>query len=191
MKKTNLIPFRETSIIALGELIVSALIIAVFAIIGKLDYTVLLGALLGSAVIVLNFLFISIGTNNAIDRIMEIRGNAAMSEEEIAAFTKENTAKLQSTVQLSYFIRLISMLAALVLALLTKQFNVIATAIPLFMLRPIIYVSELVRKRPAVEAVAVPTEAEYEEADGEKNEKTVGDHTYVYCDECKSFMGES
>lgn len=30
----------------------------------------------------------------------------------------------------------------------------------------------------------------HEEYEGEKNEKTVGDHTYVYCDECKSFMGE-
>ena len=176
MKKTNLIPFRETSIIALGELIVSAIVVAVFAVIGKLDHTVILGAVLGSAVIILNFLFISITTNNALDRIMDIRGNAEMSEEEIASFTKENTVKLQSTMQLSYFIRLISMIAALVLALLTKQFNVISTAIPLFMLRPIIYVSELIRKRPEIKTGAVPLAESNEETAAEQSEETNENH---------------
>ena len=167
MKKTNLVPIRETSIIALGELIVSAIIIAVFAFIGRFDYTVALGALLGGGVVVLNFLFLSIATNNAVDKIMEIRGNAEMSEEEIAAFTKENAAKIQNAAKLSYLIRMVTMLLALVLALLTKQFNVISTAIPLFMLRPIIYVSELLRKRDVPVKAAPATDESTTNDEGE------------------------
>lgn len=147
MKNKNLIPFRETAIIALGEAIVSGIIIAVFALLGKFDHTVALGALLGSLVIVLNFLFLSISTNKAVDKIMALRPDGEMDDEQAAKFAQENAVRLQATVKLSFIIRTLSMLAALVVAFLTGVFNLIATVIPLLMLRPIIYVTEIFRRK--------------------------------------------
>lgn len=146
MNKKNT-AIKETSFIALGELVVSAIIIAVYLIIGHFSYKVVTGVCLGSAVIILNYLFLSISVNRALDAAMENRGEGELDEEATEKFVAENTAKLQSTVKLSFIIRSISMIAALVIAFLTKQFDVIATLIPLVMLRPIIMVEEYFRKK--------------------------------------------
>ena len=69
--KNSSVPIKETLYLALGEAAVSAIVIAIFAIIGRYDYTVLTGAVLGSAVIVINFLFLSVSVNRAIDRALE------------------------------------------------------------------------------------------------------------------------
>ena len=73
MKKMNSksVPFKETLYLAIGELTVSALVIAVFLIIKKFELSVLFGALLGSAVIIINFLILSISVNRAIDKALE------------------------------------------------------------------------------------------------------------------------
>lgn len=157
MKNKNLIPFKETAIIALGEAVVSALVIALFALfellgftlLGTFDHTVPLGALLGSLVVVLNFLFLSISTNNTIDKIMAERPEGEMDDEQAAKFAQEYAMKLQASVKLSFIIRTLSMLAALIVAFTVGVFNVIATVIPLFMLRPIIYVTEIFRRKLA------------------------------------------
>ena len=69
--KSSSIPIKETLYLALGEAAVSAIVIAIFAIFGRYDYTVLTGAVLGNAVIVINFLFFSVSVNRAIDRALE------------------------------------------------------------------------------------------------------------------------
>jgi len=138
---------KETAVIALGELIVSAIIIAVYLIIGRFGYKVITGVALGSAVIILNYLFLSISVNRAIDAAMENRGEGELDEEQTEKFVAENTVRIQNTVKLSFIIRTVSMIAALVVAMLTKQFDLIATIIPLVMLRPIITVSEYFRKK--------------------------------------------
>lgn len=177
MKNNKLVPYRETAIITLGEAIVSAVVIAVFLAIGKYDYTVALGALLGSAVIILNFFFLSLSTNRAIDKIMALRPDGDMDEEQIAAFAKENTVKIQNTAKISYIIRTFSMLAAFIVALISGVFNVISTVIPLLMLRPIIYVTELIRKKNPINSAPVINsegisggEAPESTADGEETE---------------------
>ena len=163
---SNKIPMRETMALAIGEAAVSILICLVFLLTGNFDYKVILGALLGSAVIVANFLFLSLSVNKAIDTCLE---NYDKKEYEIKAaelkkqtndenddddyddgarqFAKEYSGKLQNAVKLSYTIRTVSIICALVLAFLTKQFNVIATAIPLCCMRPILTVSELLRRK--------------------------------------------
>ena len=184
MKNNNLVPFRETAIIALGEAIVSGIIIAVFLAIGKYNYTVALGALLGSAVIILNFFFLSFFTNRAIDKIMALRPEGDMDEEQIAKFTQENAVKIQNTAKISYVIRTFTMLAAFIAALISGVFNVISTVIPLLMLRPIIYVAELFRRKKtsgAIPAFADGTEAALsdaaEGAGSEESSEEVGDAT--------------
>ena len=77
MNKSKLVPIKETALITLGELIVSLIVVAVFLIIRKYDYTVLTGVILGSAVIIINFLVMSILINRAIDEAFTHRDEYA------------------------------------------------------------------------------------------------------------------
>lgn len=168
--KQNKIPLREVAYIAIGELIVSALICIGYLIFRKFDYTVALGAILGSLVTVLNFLFLCISVNRAIDKcLMEyesyvskessepksISNDSGETEEtndggyddKAAQFARENQAKLAAAIKLSYVIRTATVIIALVLAFLTGVFNVLATAIPLLCLRPILNAAEIFRRK--------------------------------------------
>ena len=144
----NRLPRFEFLAIIVGEILVSALVCGVYLIIGKFGTPVLFGALLGSAVTVANFLVLVITTNRAIDRIMEERGEKEMSDEEAAEFAAEHQSKLQAAAKLSYIIRTLSLIGALVLAFIINDvFSVIATLVPLIMLRPILTVSQIIKMK--------------------------------------------
>ena len=171
----NKLPKREIALLAVGEVLVGAIITAVYLLIGRFNYTVPLGALLGGAVTVFNFVFLSIAVNRAIDDAMKVyearqaelskakeQGEtpAAESEgsedadpydDEAAKFARENAAKITNAVKLSYIVRTASVVITLVLAFITKQFNVLATVIPLLCLRPILTLSELLRKKGGIQ----------------------------------------
>lgn len=147
MKKQSL-PIRELVAIAIGELITSLIISGVFLILKKFDYTVALGAALGSTVTFLNFLILSIMTNRVIDKFLAERGSEELDEEAAQALAMKFQGQVQNQMKLSFIIRILVMIATFVLAfLLTDVFNVIATVIPLLMLRPIITVSEFFKKK--------------------------------------------
>ena len=134
--------------LAIGEIIVSALVCVIYLILGKFDYTVVTGTLLGSIVTVANFAVLTFSINRAIDKYLELRGSREMSEEEAEAFAKEHTMAVQNAATKSLILRTASMLAALVAAfLLTDLFSVLATAIPLLMFRPLLYVLELIKSK--------------------------------------------
>ena len=145
MKNKN-IPLFEVMAMIIGEAIVSAIICGIYLIIRKFDYNVATGAALGSVVTVMNFLFLIITTNRAIDNAIADRGDGEMNEEEAAAFAMKHQAKLQIAVKTSYIVRTLSVAGALVLAfLLDDIFAVIPTLVPLLMFRPIITVSQLIK----------------------------------------------
>ena len=170
----NKLPVREITLLAVGEVIVGAIVTALFLLFGRFNYTVPLGALLGGAVTVFNFVFLSIAVNRAIDdamRVYEARQaeksknmeNSEASPEstgtsddeepyddEAAKFARENAAKITNAVKLSYIVRTASVIVTLVLAFITKQFNVLATVIPLLCLRPILTLSELLKRKGGV-----------------------------------------
>ena len=148
MKKNSNIPWFETLIIAFGELLVSLIIVALFLIIKKFTWSVVFGAALGSAVVVLNFLWLSVSVNRAVDKALENRPQGELDDEAVEKFTLENTATVQNAAKLSYIIRTLSTLLTLVVAfLLGEVFNVIATVIPLIMLQPILTVGEFIKRR--------------------------------------------
>ena len=123
------IVFRETAIIALGELICSGVMVAVFAALGAFRWNVLWGALAGSAVMTANYFFMAVTVSLAADR-------AQQGEVEQA----------KKMVQLSSTFRLIAM--GLVLFLGVKLgANVIALALPLAFARPILMLAEFFRKK--------------------------------------------
>lgn len=141
-------PIFEAVSVILGELIVSAVISAVFLVLKKFDISVLLGSLLGSFVTVLNFFILIITTNRAIDKALAERGEGEMTDEEAAEFSAKQSGSLQAAIKISYIARSFLLLAALVVAfLLDGVFNVIATVIPLLMYRPLITIPHLFKKK--------------------------------------------
>ena len=146
MKNKNL-PLYETAFILIGEIIVSLIVCGVYLIIGKFSYKVITGVTLGTAVTVLNFLFLAISTNRAFDKAIEARGTKEMDDEEAEKFAAEHGASLQNAVKVSFIIRTLTMLAALIVAFVLKWFDVIATLVPLLMLRPIITAESLIRQK--------------------------------------------
>lgn len=99
---------KETGHIALGVLAGDAVMLVVFALLRRLDYTVVLGALLGSTAAIGNFL------------LMGVHLQKAMSDPE--------RAKL--LVHKSYTMRMLGMVAVMILGFLAPCFHVVAVVIP-------------------------------------------------------------
>ena len=138
---------KQILALTLGEALVSVLICLVYFLIGSFSPKVLFSVLLGSAVTVLNFLFLTVSVNRAVDKYLALRGNAEMDEDEADKFAKENAMAVQNAATRSYIIRTVSMLAALAVAFWLDCFDPLATAIPLFMFRPILYALELIKNK--------------------------------------------
>jgi len=99
---------KETKHIGLGILIGDILMIAVFALLKKLDYTVFLGALLGSAAAVLNFF------------LMGVRAQKAMADPDRA----------RVIIQRSYTTRMLFMVAVMAVGVAAPCFHVVAVVLP-------------------------------------------------------------
>ena len=142
------IPVTELWLLTAGEAIVSALTVLVYVLLGKFHYSVVTGVLLGSAVILINFIFMCISVNRAIDNIMAERGNTEMDDEQAAEFAQKHKGNLSRTIQLSGAIRTASIIVVLVLAfVMGDYFDVIATLVPLVAFRPILMLTELIPKK--------------------------------------------
>ncbi len=154
MKKSNF-PIVETIVIAIGEIIASAITCLIFLIAGgwEIHYSVFTGSALGIVIMLANFLVLAISTNIAIDRAMEERGNKEFTDEEAEEFAAKHKAKIALISRASFFLRAASMVAALVVAFLIKDgngddvFNVIATLVPLLAFYPIVFVSQMLIQR--------------------------------------------
>lgn len=147
--KSKISQYIDTVWLAVGELVVSALVAVGFLTFGKFNYSVATGAALGSLVTVVNFLILSIGINRAINKFVEERGNEEMDEEEAQKYARDHSAAVQNAMLKSYAFRTLLMVGSLVLAGLSGWFNIIATVIPLLMYRPILYVTEFIKTRSA------------------------------------------
>lgn len=142
--------YRDIILLALGELLAAAATVAVFFLAYRagFSYKVFTGALLGAAVAVFNFAFLTFSVNRAVDNFMKLRGDREMDEEAAEKFAAEHVGEIQNAQKLSYAIRTFTLLGSLVLAFISEQFDVIATVIPLLLFRPILIISQnIARKR--------------------------------------------
>ena len=123
------IVLRETGKTAIGVLVCTAVMIGVFALLGRLDYSVWAGAAAGTVLAVGNFLFMAVTTAMATDR------------------AKEDDAKGgKRLVQTSQSLRFL-VLAVLLFALAKSGVcNVIALLLPLAFIRPAMMVMQFFRK---------------------------------------------
>lgn len=146
MNKQKL-PLRELLAILIGEILTSSVICGIYLIIKKYTYKVFLGVLLGSTVTLLNFLVLSIMTNRVINTFLEERGKKELSEEETMEITMKFQGKIQTQMKISFLIRILVLVASLIAAFLSGVFEPLATVIPILMMRPIIMVSELIKRK--------------------------------------------
>lgn len=147
MKTENKNSYIDTIYLAIGEAIVSLLVLLVYLAIGKFDWTVITGVILGSLATIANFVILSIALNKALDKFIDMRGDKELSEEEAEAFAKANSIKVQNAVTKSYVFRTGLMMGSLVIAFITKCFNPIATLVPLAMYKPLLYVTQFAKQK--------------------------------------------
>ena len=121
--------FKETLTIAVGEAICVAVMLGVFALLGKFDRSVVMGGILGGLIAVGNFFFMAVGTALAADKAenQDVKGG-------------------QAVISSSYTIRLIVMAVVLFAAAKSGFCNVFASVIPLVFVRPVLTLGEFFRK---------------------------------------------
>ncbi len=123
------IVFKETAIVAVGELILSAVMVGAFAALGYFQMNVLWGALAGCAVTVANYFFMAVTVSLAADKAQEGQVQQA-----------------QKMVQLSSVLRLAVMAVVLFIGIRLGA-NVLALVLPLVFQRPILMLAEFFRKK--------------------------------------------
>jgi len=116
--------------VLIGQLILSGLLVGIFAVLGYFDLSVLLGAAAGALIATVNHLVLVLGVMAA----------SAKAE-------KQDVKGGQMLVQLSYMGRLIGLFLVLVLCARSGLFNLIALVIPLVFTRPILTVAEYFNKK--------------------------------------------
>lgn len=118
-----------------GELILSAVMVGIFALLGYFDLSVVYGAAAGAVIATANHLVLVLGVMAA----------SAKAE-------KQDVKGGQALVQMSYMGRLIGLFLILVLCAKSGIFNLIALVIPLVFTRPILTITDHFNKKGGNEA---------------------------------------
>lgn len=121
---------QQTALVAAGQAVCTAVMIGVFALIGRFDLSVLWGGIAGAVLATANFFFMSLFASAAADKA-----------------EAQDVAGGQKLIQLSYLGRLLVLFLALVLCAKSGVFNLIALVIPLVFTRPILTAAEFVKKK--------------------------------------------
>jgi len=124
------IVYHETSIIAAGVGICTAVMFAIYFLLGKWDVSVLLGGLVGSALSIGNFFFMALGTSLAADKA-----------------EAQDVKAGQLLVRNSYMLRLVVLFVILFACAKSGFFNLFALVLPLVFIRPTLVVAEFFRKK--------------------------------------------
>lgn len=130
MDESRKIALRESFYIAIGIVICSAVMVGVFALLGKFDLSVLWGALVGSVLTVLNFFAMAIGATLAADKAKD-----------------QNVTGGRNLVRISMILRYAVL--ALILYAFAKSgiCNLFALVIPLLFVRPVMLVADFFKKK--------------------------------------------
>ena len=144
----DLLPFSLAELAIGGLVVLGGFILSLLKLV-SFDYRIITGALLGAVVMILNYAFLTISVDKAIQDFMALRGDKEMDDEEAEQFAAENSMPIQNAIKTSYIIRTVTMVATLVVAFLLDWFNPLATAIPLLAFRPLLTVIEIIKGKVA------------------------------------------
>lgn len=132
MTESRKFVLKESLVILVGELICVALMCGIYALLGRFGIPVLLGGLVGAVVATGNFFFMAVVATLAADRAenQDVEGGKKL-------------------LKASYPMRLLAIAAILVLCAISGWFDVLALALPLVFVRPILTLVEFFRKKGA------------------------------------------
>lgn len=114
----------------IGELILSAVMVLIFALLGYFDRSVLLGAAVGALLATGNHTLLVLGVVSASDKA-----------------EKQDVKSGQTAIQLSYMGRLLGLFLILALCAKSGLFNLLALVIPLLFTRPILTITDHFSKK--------------------------------------------
>lgn len=120
---------RETFYLLLGELLCSAVIVGIYALLGALQPNVIWGVLVGTVLSTVNFFMLCVSADAAADRAQE-----------------QNVKGGKTLMRLSYQIRLIVLFIVLFAFARSGLCSPLAMVLPLVLFRPILMVIEFLRK---------------------------------------------
>lgn len=120
---------RETALLLLGELLCSAMIVGIYALLDKLQPAVIWGVLAGSVLSAANFFMLGVSADSAADKAQaqDVKGG-------------------KSLMRLSYQVRLVVLFIVLFAFAKSGLCNPLAMVLPLVLFRPILMVIEFLRK---------------------------------------------
>lgn len=118
---------RELLPTFLAEIVLTGVMLGIYALCGSCKKPILLGAALGGGVSLLNFFFLIVGV--------------------LRASRNENPLAAQLTARMFYVLRTVAVLIALVIALKSARFDPVAMLLPLCFMRIALFAAELMRKK--------------------------------------------
>ena len=130
MDDSRKIALRETLYILIGVSALTAVMLVIFAMLGKFDLSVLLGGIVGMLLSVGNFFFMAVSATLAADKAQEqnVKGGSAL-------------------MGMSYPLRFLVLAGVLLLCGMSGRFHPIALVLPLAFVRPVLTLSAFFRKR--------------------------------------------
>ena len=123
---------QQTLIIAIGQAVGVGVMLGIFALLGRFDYTVALGGLIGAVIALLNFFFMAVSLTLAADRA-----------------TQQDVKGGKGLVKSSYAIRTIVMFVVLSLCAKSGHCHVVSLVVPLLLVQPTLLIAEFFRKKEA------------------------------------------
>ena len=130
MAESRKFVLKQTLLVLLGVLICSVLMCIVYALLGKFDLSVVLGGLAGTVLATGNFFFMAMIATLAADKAenQDVEGGKKL-------------------VKSSYPIRILVLAAVLILCAKSGYFDILALALPLVFVRPILTILEFYKKK--------------------------------------------
>lgn len=143
---------QYTAFIAGGVILMTAVMLAVFAAMGKMDVTVLLGALWGVCFSVLNFFLMGLSVQAATEMPVAPTETADAEATDANGDAKpeplpEDAKLIKRKIQTSYTLRMLMLVVAALVALIAPCFHTVAAVLPLLFPRIVILFQGILNKK--------------------------------------------
>lgn len=129
MSESRKFVLKETLLVLVGVLLLTAVMCGIYALIGKFRMAVVWSGLVGTVLSTANFFFMAMGATLAADKAQE-----------------ENVKGGKATVQTSYAVRMVALFVILFACAKSGLFDLIALVLPLAFARPVLSIGEFFRK---------------------------------------------
>ena len=141
MRKPDKAVRQQTARVALGVAALVAVMLAVYAVLGRLSLSVALGGIYSGCLGIANFFIMGMMVQSVTERMAE----KERTEQEIA----DLSIQMQNRMKISYNMRMIGLFALLVLGIAVFKFDALATILPSVFPSIVIRVLQIMEARKA------------------------------------------